>query len=557
MRHGEKTRRLRRIAKAVILVACAPSAQAASTIQVGEKTTFDYGMIVNYGVAVRAKSPAPVLLAPDNINGDDGNRNFKRGSLVSNSVNVLLEGDLRRDNIGLFVRGSAIYDNVYHRRNDNDAPGTVNKSGPANEFTSAARHYQGNRARLLDAYVYGTFDVSSTTLNLRAGEHVVQWGEALYFPNIAGAQGAADAIKANVPGAEVKDVLLPTGQVSAQWSINPDISVLGYYQYRFKANELPPAGSYFSQSDVTGPGADRLLIINPLLANPQTAALPGLPQTIAVPRGADIKARDSGQWGVGTRFRISEKTELGVYHLRYHDKNPNVVIATGTGTLYAGNPALGIPAITTPPGVFPVGYQVKYFEDIKLTGASFSTEVQGVSVGGEVSYRDGAPVLVSVQGAPTATRAKSWQAQVSAIKAISKTALADSMMLVGEVGVHQVSSVTPISVAGAQFDQLSNTKSSWGYALGWTLSYSNVFNGWDLSVPISFQHLVNGKPAVAGSFGALTGKGNQRLSVGTTFKYLGNFELGLAYNAFLGGADPQLRPLEDRDYVTFNAKYSF
>ncbi|MFC3106588.1 DUF1302 family protein [Undibacterium arcticum] len=45
--------------------------------------------------------------------------------------------------------------------------------------------------------------------------------------------------------------------------------------------------------------------------------------------------------------------------------------------------------------------------------------------------------------------------------------------------------------------------------------------------------------------------------MGTTFKYLNNLELSLAYNAYLGGADPKLRPLADRSYVTFNAKYSF
>lgn len=563
IRYTEKPLRLRRITEAVLLLVCAQSALAANTIQMNENTTFDYGLTANYGVGFRAKSPDAALLAPSNINGDDGDRNFKRGSLVTNSLSVLLEGNLKRDNLGLFLRGSAIYDDVYHRSNDNDSPGTVNKSGPFNEFTGEARHYQGERARLLDAYVYGNFDVSSTKLNLRAGNHVVQWGEALYFPNIAGAQGPADAIKANVPGAEVKDILLPTGQVSAQWAINNNVSLLGYYQYRYKPTELSPAGSYLSTADIIGPGADRLLISNPLLFNPATAALPGLPQNVIVPRGPDIQPRNSGQWGLGTRFRISEKSEMGVYHLRYHDKNPNVVINVGDATLYPGNPAFAIPPITSlglgPNSFpFPVSYQVKYFDDIKLTGASFSTQLQGLSVAGEVSYRDGAPVLVDVMGSPTATRSKSWQGQVSAIKTLEKTVLADSTVLIGEVGVHRVSSVTPVAIPGlGQFDQLSNTKFSWAYTLGTTLNYNNVFTGWDLAVPITFQHLVKGQPAVAGSFGALTGEGDKRLSVGTTFKYLNNLELSLAYNAFLGGVDPKLRPLADRDYVTFNAKYSF
>ena len=51
--------------------------------------------------------------------------------------------------------------------------------------------------------------------------------------------------------------------------------------------------------------------------------------------------------------------------------------------------------------------------------------------------------------------------------------------------------------------------------------------------------------------------GDRRLSAGTTFKYLGNLELGLKYIAYLGEPDPIKRPFADRDYATFSAKYSF
>lgn len=564
--------RLRRIVEAVLLMMCYQSAIAGNTVQVDDSTTLDYAATINYGVGMRLKSADPALIngpvgaagLPSTINTDDGDRNFKRHSLIANRLSVLLEGNLKHDNIGLFLRGSAFYDDVYHRRNDNDSPGTVNKSGANNEFTNDARYYQGGtRARLLDAYGYGTFDVGSAKLNLRAGNHLVAWGESLYFPNIAGAQAPADATKANVPGAEVKDILLPTGQVSGQLAVNKDVSVLGYYQYSFKPSEMSPAGSYFSTADMIGPGADRIYTLaNPLLANPATAGLPGLPTALTATRGADINPKDSGQWGLGTRFRVSEKTELGLYHLHYHDKNPNVVMSLGIATLYPGNAAFGIPPITSAvlPAQYqylPVGYQIKYFDNIKLTGASFSTQLDGVNLAGEISYRDGAPVLVNTLLGPTATRSKSWQAQVSAIKLLEKTPLADSMTLVGEVGVHQVSSVTPVSMAGMQFDTVSNSKSSWAYALSWTLNYNNVFNGWDMAVPISFQHLVKGKPAVAGSFGSLTGEGDKRFSIGTTFKYLSNLEIGLAYNAYLGGADTNYRTMADRDNVTLSAKYSF
>ena len=40
-------------------------------------------------------------------------------------------------------------------------------------------------------------------------------------------------------------------------------------------------------------------------------------------------------------------------------------------------------------------------------------------------------------------------------------------------------------------------------------------------------------------------------------KYLNNLELNLTYAKFMGGADLNDRPLADRSYVAFNAKYSF
>ncbi|WP_395407533.1 DUF1302 domain-containing protein [Pseudoduganella sp. UC29_106] len=563
-------RTLRRIAQAAMLLASAPSL-AAPTITLGDEATLDVNATVNYGMAVRLRAPSEVLVngpvgaagLPTTINSDDGDRNFKRYRLTENRVSALLEGDLKYRNLGVFARASMFYDGAYNRHNDNNSPFTVNKGGDPREFTSDARDYAGRRARLLDVYAYGAFTLGESKLNLRAGQQVVQWGEALYFPNIAGAQAPADATKANVAGAEVKDILLPTGQVSAQWAITPEVSAMAYYQYKYKPTEVNPAGTYFSYADMIGPGADRIYTMaNPLLANPATASLPGLPLALTAQRGPDISPSNQGQFGVGLRVRPVAQTELGVYYLRYHDKNPSVVTNFGIATLYPGLPQAGIPAITSavlPPAFqfLPVSYQVRYFDGIHLTGATFSTQVMGISLAGEVSRRSGAPVLVNTPAGPVASRSRSWQAQISAIKAIEKTPLADNMMLVAEVGVHRVGSVDAVNMGGVQYTDLNATRTSWGYVLGPTLSYQNVFSGWDVDVPITFQHLVRGVPAVAGSFGSLTGKGDKRLSVGMTFRYLNNLELGVAYNAFLGRPDPVLRPLADRDYVSFNVKYRF
>ena len=522
------------LAMALALIAAPASA---GSMKIGDDISVEYTLTLNYGVASRAEKQAPELIdgpinaqgLPSTANVDDGNRNFKRGALTSNRLSALGEADIKRGNLGLFVRATGFYDDAYHRSNDNDSPATVNKSGANNEFTSDARRFMGARARFLDAYAYGTFELGERSrLSVRLGNQVVQWGESLFFPNIAGAQGPADATKANLPGIEVKDILLPVGQLAAQLQLNPSVTLLGYYQYQYKPTELDAAGSYFSQADVIGPGAQFI------------RAAPGF----NIPRADDIRPRNGGQWGLGARFRVTDDTELGVYHLRYHDKTPSVVT--------------NFMSIPVAPFVVPTSYQIKYFDRIKLIGASIATKLGDVGVAGEVSYKQDVPVLVDSLAGPVATRADAVQAQVNFLYLMAPNFLATgNTTLVGELGYLKVGKVQSTTAFGAPADQLTNKAETLAIQLSVVPSYPNVFNGWDLSVPINYAHVIKGRSPVAGAFGSLAGQGDRRFSVGANFKYLSNLELGVSYNAFLGKADPVNRPLADRDYVAFNAKYSF
>ncbi len=158
---------------------------------------------------MRTGNQSNTLLSPANINGDDGNRNFKRGDMIANRVSLLGEAHVKHDNFGALVRGSVFYDWAYSGTNSNNAPGTVNHSGPFNEFTGSAQDYHESRAQLLDAYVYGAVPIESTQLSFKLGNQVVAWGESLFFANIAGAQGPADATKAFVPGAKSRTSCCP------------------------------------------------------------------------------------------------------------------------------------------------------------------------------------------------------------------------------------------------------------------------------------------------------------------------------------------------------------
>ncbi|WP_423381195.1 DUF1302 domain-containing protein [Burkholderia sp. LMG 32019] len=201
---------------AALLTCAVPSAHAGSTIELGADTTLDYTFTLSYGLGMRTRAPSGNLLTPANINGDDGDRNFAKNKLIENQVSLLGEVNLKHDDWGVFVRADTFYDQAYHRPNYNDAPGTVNQSGQYNNFTSDARYWSGGHTTLLAAYAYNTFHIGSTSLNVKVGDQVVAWGESLFFPNIAGAQGPSDATKSYMAGAEVKDILLPVPQISTQ-----------------------------------------------------------------------------------------------------------------------------------------------------------------------------------------------------------------------------------------------------------------------------------------------------------------------------------------------------
>ncbi len=229
--------------------------RGATRVNLGTDTTLDYTFTLGYGLGMRTRAPSGNLLTPENINGDDGDRNFAKNKLIENQVSLLGEVNLKHDDWGVFVRADTFYDQAYQHSNYNDAPFTVNHGGTYNNFTEQANYWAGGRTQLLAAYVYNTFRLGGTSLNVKVGDQVVAWGESLFFPNIAGAQGPADATKsAIVAGAEVKDILLPVPQISAQWQLTPTFSLLGYYQFPSSRTGSERAGQLY---ELLGRGRSR------------------------------------------------------------------------------------------------------------------------------------------------------------------------------------------------------------------------------------------------------------------------------------------------------------
>src|SRR6185295_16813052 len=89
-----------------------------------------------------------------------------------------------------------------------------------NRYSSfTKRYYAGPSGELLDAFVFGNFDLGSSTLRLKAGKHSIFWGDVAFNANhsVAYSQMPGDSRKTlSSPGIEAKESVLPLNQVSAQ-----------------------------------------------------------------------------------------------------------------------------------------------------------------------------------------------------------------------------------------------------------------------------------------------------------------------------------------------------
>jgi len=124
-----------------------------------------------------------------------------------------------------------------------------------------------------------------------------------------------------------------------------------------------------------------------------------------------------------------------------------------------------------------------------------------------------------------------------------------------------IAGVDPLTITGGgagvdgsfdKFESAIQTRSSTLLGIGAYMDYPSILNGLDLSTHAVWTQNVDGS-AYQG-----LGRAEKRLTVGGDFKYLGNFQVGMTYVAYLSSPDvAQGRLMADRDYLSFNAKYTF
>jgi hypothetical protein len=564
-----------------------------------------WGNTITYGLGVRTQGRDKRIIGIAaggtgwSVNGDDGNQNYDTG-IFTNAIKITSELQISYKNVGGFVRGFGFVDfeNEYGDR-------------ARTELTGSAKRRVGSRAEIRDAFGY----VRGSAGELRVGWQVINWGESTFIQGGINAINPLDVSVLRVPGAELRDALLPVGAVKVSLKPFKDLTFEGFYQYTWEDLKIDPVGSYFSTTDLAGAGAQKVMLGFGSAPDTIPVGHPPLPPTfspvgVAVPKVDAEEPSDQGQWGAAIRYFAEGLggTEFGLYFVNYHSRLPLIMANTGTanGILVTRNYAAT------------ASYFLTYPEDIKLFGASFNAQLgrTGIALQGEVSHRRDLPLqmddvellyaaltplrllppvpqLAPLIGLGTLLantnqvgaygfsqqiqgyeRFDTTQVQTTATKAFSQVLGADQFVLVGEIGwghVHDMPDQSVLRleapgtyVTGNQVHQTAGiqpgtepasafaTADAWGYVLAGRLEYNGVVGAVNMTPRFSFSQDVSGiSPGPGGNFL----EGRKALTVGLGFQYRISWEFDLSYNSFFGAGRYNL--INDRDFVAANIKYSF
>lgn len=567
----------------VLMLAVQAGPACAFTHEFGDDAgQISFDTTVSAGVLVRAQDRDPRLIGIVNggssrtVNEDNGNLNYEKGEVVSELLKATHELDIAYGKSGLFARFGYFTDLALRRK---DFGQTVQ----GDDLGTIAHKRLDFDAQLFDAYVRHEFALGERKLNVRLGNQVVSWGESTFIQGGINVINPVDLTRLRSPGAELKEAFIPVPVLLMSSPITETITLELFNQFRFEPFQIDPSGTFFSTTDVFGPGGSQSF--TGFGRTPDNAHGEAAATNSTVPRGADRFARNNGQFGGSLRIFLADlnSTELGLYALNYHSRIP-MASTTMAGCLDATPVCAPSRREAASASIF-----TDYQEDIQLYGLSFNTPGPfGVALQGEYSFRPNLPVQVSpvelllaTLGLPNQAgygsdipndpsgaaqtpgtkldgyrRVPYHQMQFTALKALPNVLGAEQLILLTEAAYvymdlpqgikfggpatslpsEQHKTVleypTPLLANGSvqPGDQGYATKSSYGYRLVGRLEYADVFAGVNLFPRLVFSHDVKGVSQF------LT-EGVKSLSAGLNATYNQSWSADIAYVSFFGGRE--------------------
>jgi hypothetical protein len=404
---------------------------------------------------------------------DSGTLNYDKGDRFSTPLKVITDVEIRKGDFGLLIRGKAWYDDALENgdvrlgnqpNNYNGVrPGLGPQPGglfippldgnwPEQSLSDDGfeKEQRFSNAMLLDAYLYGSFGIGDTDLQLRLGRQVVNWGESVFIQGV-NQINPIDVPAARRPGAELKEVLLPVAMAYANWGFSFGSMEL-FYEFEWDNTSIDSCGTYWAVTEnniSSNPGRCNSATVFTNVLGSATPATGGLliPQLgsnvfaqangLFVPLVEGVDASDSDQFGAAFRFPVEKlDTEFGFYGMNIHSRLPIISGLSGTHPDEVPEPfrsaliAAGIMGVETLPSgleapfwrltptqvlrnpapvhaagiaaqtgglvqVTPGRAFWEYPEDIQVYGISAATNIASWSVSFEVSRHIGVPVQVN------------------------------------------------------------------------------------------------------------------------------------------------------------------
>jgi len=580
---------------------------------------------LSVGASWRLEDADPALISA--INGgtgvsntsDDGNLNFEKDKTFSKTIKGLHDINLSKDNIGAFLRFRYWYDKEL--KDEIRPHGHVNNSytvnAPLNDdgFSDFGK-FSG--IEVLDAYVYGLFDWGDIPVDIRIGRQVISWGESTFIQGGINSTNPFDVSALRRPGAELKEGLLPVGMAYINAGVTENLSIEAYYQFEWEKTQVDGCGTFFSTSDFVADGCNAVVVGSGFFLND----FEGLQFGFAPVRSPDVEPDDGGQYGLAFRYYSPElnDTEFGLYYLNFHSRLP---LISGRGTRWTEfapipflpwvnaaqafesfqadpdpvNNSLG--ALLTQLGIgnnraavdeFNPNYFIEFPEDLKLYGASFATNVGGIALSGEISYKPDTPIQVNgnhllsaaltqnpllpfsqrVIDAGPGGYIRGWdefdvtQVQMTALSFFDQVLGAARLTFITEAGLVMTDGIeTAANTRGIYYGRNTLfgltlpfadldgggqeghvTGTAWGYRMRAQLDYPNAIGGVALKPTISWNHDVHGySPEPGQQFN----EGQKSFGLSLEAVYQNNYSVSVSYRQFTGG---DYSVLSDKDFVS-------
>lgn len=519
------------------ILGAVPAANAFE-IKTGNPDLFlSWGNSFRYNLGMRMESRDKKI--GNLASADEGDFKFDREDLVTNRLDILSELDFSyQRRLGFRVSGAGWYDAAYTDKVKTNPAFADRGSYSSGKYSSYTKHYHiGPYAELLDANVWGNFEIGEMPANLTVGRQTVLWGEAIALStnSISYAQAPIDVIKAlSTPGVDAKEVAMPITQISAKIQVSPSLALAAQYYLEWRESRLPEGGTYFAGTDFILRGPDRFSVA------------PG----VFLDRQSLKEGDDTGSFGISARWSPPWLDgTVGVYYRKFDEVSPWVSI----------NPAAGT-------------YRAVYAKDTELYGVSLSKTLFGMSTGLEVSYRKNAALNSSIaDGSLEGARGETLHVLANAIGMYGPTPLWSLSSVVAELAYSKHLDVDendhlfnecenrPPGTRDADFGCV--TDDNYVAFLRFAPSWVAFKPGWDLAMPMSVSYGLKGNGATLG--GGNEGAGS--MSVGVTATYNTNHTLGLAYNDYFatykdrGGSIIATNgsQIQDRGWMSLTYKTNF